>query len=99
MRKLERLDKLLKIQLIHSQETGIEVLKENIDVMLDIPTQISLIRSLYLQFLSRGLTAKQKGLFQGTIRELRVKFQYIDEKSKERIFKENKLINLEELLY
>ena len=85
----------MRISLIHSEQDRIDGLKENLDLIIEIDQQISLIRDLIRQFQFRGLTVRQKILLNSTLSEMRIRFRYLEKSIVEDLYNDNKIIELE----
>lgn len=85
----------MRISLIHSEQDRIDGLKENLDLIIEIDQQISLIRDLIRQFQFRGLTVRQKILLNSTLSEMRIRFRYLEKSVVEDLYNDNKIIELE----
>lgn len=95
---MNKIDKVIKVSLVHSIESDAPLLKELIDVNLSIDDQLKLVRELALFSIRKGLSIKQKYLLKGTLEELKIKFEYLDEETKELYYRQNSSIDLKGVL-
>lgn len=84
--------------MIHSQTTRIPGLRESFDLRIEMKEQLALIRDLILEFDRGGLSSKQIVLGDATLSELRKRFHSLDDETRNKLYEENKFINLGDYL-